>query len=137
MHFTRYAATVWYVSILATTLACAAHRPSAEEPRAGGAREVRNRSRNLLGIEELRQARGANAFEIVQQLRPDFLRRRGPLHGPKVFLEQVQLGDEDQLRSIPASSVWEIRYLDSRAATQQFGGGYTGGVILVLTARTP
>jgi hypothetical protein len=86
---------------------------------------------------ELRQATGSNAFDLIQQLRPQYLRRRGASQAPAVFLDNIPRGGVDALRQIPALDVAEIRYLDSRAATQQFGTGYSGGIILVLTATPP
>lgn len=83
------------------------------------------------------KAYGSNALEVVRQLRPDFLRSRGPLHAPKVFVDHVSRGSVGELRQIPAASIREIRYLDARAATQQFGPGYSGGVIHVLSVTGP
>lgn len=90
-------------------------------------------SRNALSESEVRLATGSSAFEVIQQLRPAFLRRRGSLHGPTVFVDNVPRGGVDELRRISAGSIAGIRYFDGLAATQTFGTGYTGGIIQVLT----
>lgn len=124
------------VTILLAGLACAGRGPAASH----GSRIVASPvspGLRVLGGDELRSASGSTALDVVQTLRPLFLKRRGPLHAPTVFVDNVARGGVEELRAIPASSIAEIRYLDSRAATQQFGTGYTGGVIHVLSGRNP
>ena len=94
-------------------------------------------SREVLSADELRTASGANALEVVQRLRPEFLRSRGPLHAPKVFVDHMPIGGVSELRTIPVGGIREIRYLNARVATQEFGTGYSGGVIHVLSVSGP
>ena len=42
-------------------------------------------------------------------------------------------GGVEELRSIRAEHVVEIRYMSASEATTRFGTGYTGGLILVTT----
>jgi hypothetical protein len=45
-------------------------------------------------------------------------------------------GELASLKNIQVTTIEEIRYLDSNAATLQFGTGHSGGIILVLTKRS-
>lgn len=94
-------------------------------------------SRQLLAAVELTAASGSNALAVVEALRPDFLRHRGGLHAPRVFVDHMPAGGVEELRRIPVASIREIRYLSAREATQQFGTGHSGGVIHVLSVTGP
>jgi hypothetical protein len=95
-------------------------------------------SRDVLTAEEIRQASGATAYDVVQQLRPQFLRVRsgrtiqasGPT-GPIVYVDNIRSGGLDALRMIRAESVSEIRYINAADATTRFGTGHMAGAILV------
>jgi hypothetical protein len=97
-----------------------------------------------------RAADAANALQIIQKLRPQMLRNRGlavlPTAGrtaeeasaaslPKVYIDNIAYGDLGQLTNVNASQVREIRYINARDATTQWGTGHMGGVILVLTKK--
>ena len=86
----------------------------------------------------------ANALELVQKLRPQMLRSRGmvSIHDstgaaamPRVYVDNVSYGAIDALANITTSQVKEIRYINARDATTQWGTGNTGGVILVTTKK--
>jgi hypothetical protein len=120
------------------SFACGAYRSKTPIARDSNDRPARmGASRHVLSAAELKQASGSNALEIVQQLRPNFLRGRGSVPAVTVFVDHVRFGGINELRLIRAASILEIRYLDARAATQQFGPGYSGGVIHVLTPTGP
>ena len=100
------------------------------------------RSSDVLGFAEMQTVQVNNAHEAVVRFRPEFLKRRGspasadPAAGyPVVYLDGVRQGSPDLLRSIPANSVLEIRYLSASAATDQFGPYNAGGVLAVRTRR--
>jgi hypothetical protein len=103
-----------------------------------------------------RAADAANALQIIQKLRPQMLRNRGlavlptPASGaspgrtaeeaaaaslPRVYIDNIAYGDLGQLTNVNASQIREIRYINSRDATTQWGTGHMGGVILVLTKK--
>jgi hypothetical protein len=97
-----------------------------------------------------RAADAANALQIIQKLRPQMLRNRGlavlPTAGrsaeeataaslPRVYIDNIAYGDLGQLSNVNASQVREIRYINARDATTQWGTGHMGGVILVLTKK--
>ena len=83
----------------------------------------------------------SNAYQIIQKLRPQMLRSRGPTDKagqttlPRVYLDNSELGDVSYLPNINASQVGEIRFFDSRVATTRWGTGHAGGVIMILTKR--
>ena len=97
-----------------------------------------------------RAADAANALQVIQKLRPQMLRGRGlavlPNEGrtaaeatgaslPKVYIDNIAYGDLNSLTNVNASQIREIRYLNARDATTQWGTGHMGGVILVLTKK--
>jgi hypothetical protein len=97
-----------------------------------------------------RAADASNALQVIQKLRPQMLRGRGlavlPNEGrtaaeatgaslPKVYIDNIAYGDLNSLSNVNASQIREIRYLNARDATTQWGTGHLGGVILVLTKK--
>jgi hypothetical protein len=106
---------------------------------AGGAGRTPGTNRNLITRPEISASRGNTAYEVVQQLRPDFLRGRvsGSISGandlPVVYLDGTRLGDLEQLRSIPAAIILTIQLISASDATTRWGTGYPGGVIEVKT----
>jgi hypothetical protein len=97
-----------------------------------------------------RAADASNALQVIQKLRPQMLRGRGlavlPNEGrtaaeatgaslPKVYIDNIAYGDLNSLSNVNASQIHEIRYLNARDATTQWGTGHLGGVILVLTKK--
>ena len=100
-------------------------------------------SRDVLLAHEIASSGVSDAYQAVSQLRPEFLKRRGPgLISPvshrvvRVFLDDTEMGGIDILRSIPIDQVTAIRYVDSSEAALRWGANHTAGVILVSTART-
>ena len=80
----------------------------------------------------------ATAFEVVQELRPHYLRARGPSSGmnpapayPIVYLNDFRAGGLEALRSIRIVEIEEIRYISAADATTRWGTGHTAGVIQV------
>jgi hypothetical protein len=85
-----------------------------------------------------------NALQIVQKLRPQMLRSRGLVSPndvtgeasmPRVYVDNVSYGNIESLANLNASQIKEIRFLNARDATTQYGTGHVGGVILVLTKK--
>jgi len=131
----RLVLTVALISLLAAPLA-------AQEPTA---KPKIKRQANLISNEEIDQVRGEvnDAYQIVQRLRPQFLRTRGAsslgnsaagdYKGPRVIVDGSPRGEVSALSQITAMTVKEIRYLSSGDATTQYGTGYDGGAIVVTT----
>ena len=103
-----------------------------EKPKSGGA--------NLITQAEIEYVNVSNAFEAIQRLRPRMLQRRlgsstdkGEAGEIVVFVDNAKYGYPDQLTSISADRIREIRYINASDATTRYGTGYTEGVILILT----
>jgi hypothetical protein len=94
----------------------------------------------VITFAEIETLQVATAYEVVLQLRPEYLRTRGPasVSTPTpaeavVYLDGVRQGGPETLRRIRKQTLREIRYMDSREATTQFGTGHRAGAILVIT----
>lgn len=97
------------------------------------------RDRNLITAEEIAGLNVATAFDIVRQLRPEFLRSRGTMSMRQadsefavVYMNGMRMGGPDQLHQIRATDVQAIRYISAADATTRWGTGHTGGVIEVV-----
>jgi hypothetical protein len=140
----RLTATSQLFVLLACT-ACAAVQPSpaslsptsadsAADRRAHGDGNVITSVEILPGM--------SSAYDVVRNRRPEWLHARGTLPSdagrpalPLVYLEGISYGDCETLKSIAASSIAELRFLDARDATTRFGSGHTSGIILVTLRR--
>ncbi len=86
-----------------------------------------------------------NAFDVVQQLRPQWLRPRGPTsimepegEFPSVFIDAMRYDDLAVLRDIPVHEIAEIRFISGPDATTRWGTGVVAGVIEVIRkTKTP
>lgn len=92
--------------------------------------------RDVITRSQIQSINVASAFDVVQQLRPEFLRSRGSLSVqnpdpplPQVYVDGMFYGAIRSLHEIPADRVEEIRYLNARDATTRYGTGHQGGVI--------
>lgn len=120
--------------IVFTTLALGGCATSGAQSSDGG-------DRNLIASEELREleGEGLEAWEAIRRLRSRWLRSRGNssfTSGPataRVFVDGVEHGELNVLRSLSVTDVEEMQYLSAQDATTRFGTGYTGGAILVET----
>jgi hypothetical protein len=98
------------------------------------------RDADLITFAEIEPLRVGTAYEVVEQLRPEFFRTRGgasvrdatPVEAV-VYLDGTRMGPPATLRGISKVTLKEIRYLDANGATMQFGVGHRGGAILVTT----
>jgi hypothetical protein len=92
---------------------------------------------------EVAAAGVTNALEAVQRLRPAMLRSRAggasqsnPQGEPiAVYLDGVKVGGPEQLVSVTALAVKEIRFINAADATTRFGTGHPSGAIMVTTKR--
>jgi hypothetical protein len=50
-----------------------------------------------------------------------------------VYLDNVKVGDQAQLRNIPLDGVMEVKFYDASQATWRWGAGHNHGAIQVLT----
>lgn len=91
-------------------------------------------SRRALTGADLDHPNAANALELIRLRRPEFLRSGGPTaeHAPIVYIDGIR-GLIEDLRSLPAGSLLEIRYLTAAEATVPYGYGHPAGAIVVTT----
>jgi len=97
-------------------------------------------SRNVITEAEIESVNVGTAYEVVQQLRPQFLVPRGQTSIqdpgsslPVVYVNGVRYGTPDVLRSLRSMDLHEIRFLSASDATTRYGTGHVGGVIEVTT----
>ena len=110
-------------------------------------------SSSVITAEEIAGVEASTAFDVVQKLRPQFLRGRGSTStrsgaaegtgttgAPattaaqvRVYVDSAPVGDIEALRRIAANTVREIRYLSAADATTKYGTGNPVGVIEVRT----
>lgn len=116
---------------LFTTIACAA--------RTEGIQPDPLISTDRIVPSELQDVTADNAYDIVQQLRPQWLRIRGPMslmapqgELPAVFVDNVRYGDLEVLHDFPLNEILEIRFINGPDATNRWGTGVVAGVIEVI-----
>ena len=122
------------VALVALSGACATSGTAAARP-----------NQNVISTEEITQSAAPNAYDLIQRLRPNYLRTRGAVHGTPegknklepvdvvVYLNENRLGMSDQLRQISTLDIREIRYFNASEATTRWGTGHSAGAIQVVT----
>lgn len=102
------------------------------------------RDPNLISAEEFQDQATGTAYDVVERLRPNWLRSRastltGGVRGtvilPRVFVDDQDYGSRDSLRDFHLDSVEEIRFISGRDATTLYGTGYAGGIIFLSLKR--
>lgn len=122
--------------LLATACASAA---AGTDPTGSG----RPRS-DLITAEEIRQ-RGqySSLYELVQALRPRWLRAQGPdtLVGQggqvQVHMDGNRLGSVDALRNLSPSGVTSLRWIPPIDAAARYGLDHSHGAIVISTGAPP
>lgn len=89
---------------------------------------------------EMDAVNAADAYALLQRLRPQFLRSRGSVSMRNssdsyaiVYLNDVRHGGIMSLRDILVTDIQEIRFISGADATTRWGTGHGSGVILVRT----
>ena len=100
------------------------------------------RDRNILTLEEIRLARtgGSTAWDLISQLRPEYLRSRGrsSLRDPApatavVYVDDIRFGELDSLRTMNADQILRVQYVNAADATTRYGTDHLGGAIIITT----
>jgi hypothetical protein len=108
---------------------------------ASGDGERRTSPNELLREEIFRDGEAdPTAYELVQRLRPNWLRARGQvsLGSPEaayalVYMNDVLFGGLMTLHQIPPSQIERMEFIRAIDATIRWGTGHTAGVINILT----
>lgn len=97
-------------------------------------------SRDLITAEELdRLGQYSNLYDVIEVLRPRWLRSQGPdrLQGPQgqvqVHMDGNRLGDVAVLRTLSPAGVTSIRWLAPIDAAARYGFDHSHGAIIVST----
>ena len=101
---------------------------------------ARPRTRSdLITYDELTRVQYANAYDLVNSLRPHWLRTRGAttIEGPQpviqVVLDDVRLGGVASLRNVPTSGITFVQWFDGLSATSRWGPDFQLGAIYIST----
>tara|TARA_B110000438_G_scaffold148047_1_gene142594 strand:+ start:206 stop:568 length:363 start_codon:yes stop_codon:yes gene_type:complete len=82
--------------------------------------------------EEIVKIVGASdALDVISRSRPVWLRSKGI--EPSVYMNGIQMGGLDALRSISINSIKDIKFLTPSEATTMYGTNNMGGVIEIRT----
>ncbi len=99
------------------------------------------RSRDVLTAPDIQQAGSSTVYDVVQRLRPAWLRTRSvgttrstPQYAV-VYLDGARIGGLESLRRVNSTDVQTIRYLSGPDATTRYGTGHEGGAILMETKK--
>lgn len=109
----------------------------------GGSVDDRPRSsRDVITQEELTQRPSDNAYDVIRQIRPQWLRARpsssflNPAANlPYVFVDERRFGPIDSLYQLRSANIERIELMNARDATTLYGAGFPGGIIQVYTKR--
>ena len=117
----------FFVLTLAAALACAS---------SGTAGTAVRRDPNLITEQEIAASNESSVFDVVNRLRPMFLKTRGRStinaggsEYASVFLDGQYFGELGSLRNIVASQIHEIRYLNGPDAVSKYGMRYGSGAV--------
>lgn len=110
----------------------------------GSQRSDTRRDPNRISPEEIQTQATGTAYDLVERLRPNWLRSRsstltggvgGTVNLPRVFVDERDYGSRDSLRDFHMDSIEEIRFISGRDATTLYGTGYPGGIIFVVLKK--
>jgi hypothetical protein len=92
-----------------------------------------------IGPAEFQRVSAKDAYDVVRQLRPQWLIGRGqhvfgetPADAIQVYLDGNHLGGIEALKLISITTIASIQYLDAAAASLRWGAGHSHGAILVI-----
>jgi len=124
------------VLLLGATGACASGGTS-------GSEQSTSASRYVITEAELPTSGTETAYDIIQRLRPEFLRARpaqsyslqtnggasGPAPAPALVVNGQRAGEVTELRQIAATALKTVRYYNIEQAKRKFGMQFEGGAI--------
>ncbi len=107
----------------------------------GGAGGGASRS-GPITLDDIHASAARNAYDLVQSLRPQWLRGRGATSLrstepslPVVYVEGIREGSIESLRRLGTDVIARIEFMSAADATNRYGTGHTGGVIFVSLRR--
>ena len=105
-----------------------------------GAGSAAQRTRaDRITLDEIRAGQWANAYDLVQRLRPRWLQTRGPatFDSPavpvRVRIDDAPYGPASALRDRPVMGIVALEWVDPTEAAGRWGPEYGSGAIVVRT----
>lgn len=101
--------------------------------------QTQSRNSNIILREEIAATSLGNMADVIQQLRPQFLRSRGrtsinlPADQIAVYMDDVHLGTVGVLSSIGANGVLRVEFIRGADTGFKFGLDHQAGVIHIIT----
>lgn len=98
--------------------------------------------RDLITADEIRRSSASSAYDLVSNLRPQWLTSRGPdsITRPstevQVVLDGVRAGGIEVLRSLSPEGMVSLQFVDGLTASTRWGLGFGAGAIVIST-RAP
>jgi hypothetical protein len=95
----------------------------------------------IVGEEIAERPAARSAYDVIKVLRPQWLTVRGPTTimqqeiSVVVYRDGSKLGSVDELNSIPADQIKEMRHLSPSDATLRYGTDHPRGAIEIDTKR--
>lgn len=119
---------LFVATVLASAAACAS------------VKQKNSSDRNVITAAEIEVADANTAYDVIVKLHANYLHSRGPNSillkenkEPTVYLDEVEFGSINSLRSIPASNIAEIRFINGWDAMTKYGSDHVAGVIQIYT----
>ena len=116
------------------------------------------RNRNVILADEIARSRANNAYEMVANLRGEWLVPRGTNSWSEtsggvaegygrtftvqieegrdkiiVYMDDIRIGGPEDLKDIPLDGINKVEFIDARRATYLYGAGHAHGVIRLST----
>jgi hypothetical protein len=103
----------------------------------GGATALRGNV-DLIEREDILGSNRGTAYEVIEMLRPQWLRERSDQSvlrqgGIQVYVDDVRYGDIASLRGLNAREIFRMQRYNATAASQRWGPGHSEGVIYIST----
>ena len=110
-----------------------------------GAVSTPTHDRSVIPFEDMQRATGVNnLYEVVQRLRPEWLKARGGYANQMncgqviettavVYIDGQRNGELDMLKSMPVRGLAALRFYSASEAQVKFGTGNMAPVIEVIT----
>lgn len=92
----------------------------------------------MISFEEIQESGAADAYQLVQRLRPEWLRvrgrnRRSDSGAILVYRDTFAMGGVASLRRMSTSGILTVRFLGPVEAATRLGAGHEHGVIVVTS----
>jgi hypothetical protein len=103
-----------------------------------GSNTMRGGNLDRIEREEIIAANRGNAYELLEMIRPQWLRTRSDTSVLSeatilVYVDDVRYGNLESLRTLSPQAIFLMLRYNSTAASQRWGPGHADGVIYIST----